>query len=240
MADFLYGVFICTTSVFLDLYFLGRMFKTPAENINSYLAIGLFGQAHTQNIAQYLTSSLGWYDKVVEGVPFSLRCLTFSGDIDLSQDLEEYARMRQRKQAIQPYVDRLAIEQFQRESLRQLYELDSSSIQVDGTDDDINLVQILRQARRWFERITDDTRVIDRAIELLEHVIVTVCGGFYSPRLLTTLAVACLSVAMKLFDKDVSHLLAECRRLSLPGMRQCSAQKIAQLEAHIVERSDTL
>lgn len=110
IASFLFLLWVGSTSFMLDIYFMGRLFKTPKNNINSYLTIGYFGQFHSKQISDHLTISLGWYNQV-NGIPERQRCITFPHDIDLNRDLQEYAELRQQIQDITPYSDQLKLEE---------------------------------------------------------------------------------------------------------------------------------
>ena len=84
------------TACALDLYFLGRIFKTPRNNINSYVTIGFFGHAHSNALASHLSSD-DLYDikySTLESTLDSDRCVGLSDEINFNEDLETYSKWR--------------------------------------------------------------------------------------------------------------------------------------------------
>jgi len=49
------------TSIFMDMYYITRMFKIPENSTNPILSIGYFGFEHTKNITYFLTNIMNLY-----------------------------------------------------------------------------------------------------------------------------------------------------------------------------------
>jgi hypothetical protein len=87
------NLWITYTACILDMYFLGRMFKSPKNNINSYLTLGFFGFNHTRAISSYLTEYKMWYD-VKYSSNESDRCIRMNKEVDANFDIEAYLKWR--------------------------------------------------------------------------------------------------------------------------------------------------
>jgi hypothetical protein len=92
----------------LDLYFIGRMLKTPKNNVNSYLTLGFFGTIHTKNIVNFLTIQSDWYEVRYANDFQSTRqrCIPFT-EVNFNSDLESYVTMRSRLQDLSPYMKQM-------------------------------------------------------------------------------------------------------------------------------------
>jgi hypothetical protein len=91
---------------FVELYMLFRMLKPPATSSSPYLAMGFFGDGHTQNLVTLLSRSgvFGDYEVVFrhdhqkgqkgqkgqQGV--QERCISITIPIDIGRDITEYAQ----------------------------------------------------------------------------------------------------------------------------------------------------
>lgn len=87
----IWQLLILLTDSFLDLYFLGRVFKQPEGGKRSSLSFGYFGDFHVENIC-YLLGTLGTYEMShsILATPNSSRCRRFKTAIHLSHDLEQH------------------------------------------------------------------------------------------------------------------------------------------------------
>jgi len=99
------------TSCLLDIYFLGRMFKPPKDNINSYITVGFFGNEHSKALTDFLLYRKEWYDLMYSSED-SDRCVRINGKIDVDRDLIMYSKWRVIHQNIRPYIEKLTRERF--------------------------------------------------------------------------------------------------------------------------------
>jgi hypothetical protein len=89
------------TSCILDLYLLGRMLKTPRNNINSYLTVAFLGHSHSGAISNFLDEFLGWYEtKLERNFINEDRCIAITKGADFNRDLQEYSEARMSLQDI--------------------------------------------------------------------------------------------------------------------------------------------
>jgi hypothetical protein len=99
-------LWVTYTACLLDMYFLGRMFKTPKDNINSYITVGFFGHHHSHSITNCLVRNKRWYD-IKYASDDKDRCVRVNDSVDINAYLEEYSKWRILHQNIKPYLDRL-------------------------------------------------------------------------------------------------------------------------------------
>ena len=79
------------TACLLDIYFLGRMLKTPKRNINSYVTVAFFGNDHSKALANFLDLKL--YE-IKYSSDQSDRCSGIDENINFNKDLVEYSKWR--------------------------------------------------------------------------------------------------------------------------------------------------
>lgn len=89
--------FLWIGAVFVDIYAIFRMFKSPKDNSTPYLSMGYFGDGHVINMSLIL-KELGYKYPIVyrtkENDMFRpRRCINIGVPILLKQDLEERARV---------------------------------------------------------------------------------------------------------------------------------------------------
>ncbi len=92
-------------SHFLDMYYLSRMFKIPAGDINPVLSTAYLGSYHTRNIQYFLTNIMKTYEVVYDIENISLgknviepndKCITFP-NFNLDNMIDEYQELRKKK-----------------------------------------------------------------------------------------------------------------------------------------------
>lgn len=86
-------IFRGTHYMFLDMYFITRLFKPPKDDIMSYLSFAYFGNAHTINITKFFTDIMGTYT-VKENIENDIRsdtkrCLILP-HINLANEVDKY------------------------------------------------------------------------------------------------------------------------------------------------------
>jgi hypothetical protein len=94
-------IIIAQTKI-MDLYFIGRLLKSPKENITGTLALGFFGDYHTRSIVDLLSKPIFGYDVVtiqstdlVEyNDPRINRCISIKTPISLIQDIQIHHKQR--------------------------------------------------------------------------------------------------------------------------------------------------
>lgn len=119
-------ILIAQTKI-MDLYFVGRLLKSPENDITGTLALGFFGDYHTRSIVDLLSQPIFGYDvttiqstDLVEyNDPRINRCVTIQIPIPLVQDVMAHHQRRISKQnnwwRIKRYTNKLQEEEKKRE-----------------------------------------------------------------------------------------------------------------------------
>lgn len=122
----LYKLLLIAQTKIMDLYFVGRLLKTPQENITGTLALGFFGDYHTRSIVDFLSQPIFGYDvltvqstDLVEyNDPRIKRCVTIDMPIPLVQDVMAHHQRRfptpNQQWQVERYYRKLQNEQKQR------------------------------------------------------------------------------------------------------------------------------
>ena len=88
----IYFLWVRYTSCFLDLYFLGRMFK---PSLQSHVTLAFFGHSHIKSIVGFLVQDTSWYDiRYRREYIKQDRCIHLTEDVDFDKDLENYIIQR--------------------------------------------------------------------------------------------------------------------------------------------------
>lgn len=103
----------------LDMYTLLRMWKKPTEGVSSTLALGFFGNAHTQNLIRLLQVH-GYRMVMQKENDYSdptLRCLSFDQNLWLDKEVTEHHLQRtQPENVMRSHRSRLAEENRRRQN----------------------------------------------------------------------------------------------------------------------------
>lgn len=90
----IHNVLINVISIFLDIYFVTRIFKVPEESHNPILTLSYFGDYHCINITKLLTDIMGFYQvKYLVRNEYNnkpgMRCITLP-NFNLTEELNKY------------------------------------------------------------------------------------------------------------------------------------------------------
>lgn len=100
LSAFINGLIFWLKAILLDIYYLFRMLKNPVGDINSYLSLCYFGDAHTVNTVKILQKFFD-YKKVLsidydENEKIDRRCIKINKKINLQEDLKVYSKIREK------------------------------------------------------------------------------------------------------------------------------------------------
>lgn len=100
----LYDLLLMIPSMFVDLYTLFRMFKTPRGNIPGSLVLGNFGARHVERMVALLTHPLFGYqisyhikERYTLGIKqtqYASRCQKIEKEVRLEEDVREHYRLQ--------------------------------------------------------------------------------------------------------------------------------------------------
>lgn len=215
------SVLLYMNSWFTDLYTIARMFKTPEDNTPSYLSLGMFGVAHTRNMARFL-SDIGYevvyrHDEVsVENAP--VRHVYILQDLNVDRDVEEF-----KGEDVYPYRSRLEYEQEERNALRQeekkypFNQIDEAAKRLYGIRAYENLMYMeAGELRSLMKHITgnfsgvlssDELAYVENcASDLARFIIVGVCQHQLNRKRIQAIAYACIIASMKYIIDKVSDI----------------------------------
>jgi hypothetical protein len=160
------------------------MLKKPKGNINSYLALGFFGHAHTTGICEFLHSVLGYeYVYKVDYREDVRRCIPIEIPIHLADDLKAYKR-----DGIELYHRQLDVERRHR------------AFMLSGKMEQYDPRSFGEIVNNYLVDVTGDKSMRECVLTLLEEVIVKWNTNRYAPQYTHEIVLACI---LSLLDVDI-------------------------------------
>lgn len=207
-------ILIFLNAAFVDLYMVARMLKYK----DSRLSLGMFGAAHSKNIARFLEEEVG-YSLEYSRENLSQRQLYITKDLDIDRDIalieadgssflsrlsqERMSRERELK-SIEEQLTPFAKELYDKIDLkaRKLYSLRTSQLEVYAQEDAMKAHQMIQAyvsqlQQTWGLPYAQTLYLYECAIELIDFLVMEVCQNLYNPQQMQNMVVACIIASAK-------------------------------------------